>query len=333
MTVKAFRIRSDEAGKISSGFENIPLSEVGSGDVLIRVAFSSINYKDALAATGAGKVVRGFPRIGGIDLAGIVEESANPKFTPGQKVLVTGYGIGEASDGGYAEFARVKSEWVVPLPKNVSLFESMAIGTAGFTAAQCVDRIQLLGITPSQGKVVVTGSSGGVGSQAVGMLANCGYTVIAISGKSDAIGFLKDLGASEVLLRSDLKMGTRPLETSLWAAAVDTVGGETLSWLTRTIHPFGAIAACGLVGGIDIKTTVMPFILRGVSLLGIDSVNCPMDWREKIWQRISTDLRPQHLQRIVRRIPFDTLPGEFSAFLEGAVRGRIVVDIAPELDK
>ncbi|MFZ3223353.1 MAG: oxidoreductase [Rugosibacter sp.] len=331
--MKALRIRSDEAGNISSGFEEIPVSEAGSGDVLIRVAFSSINYKDALAATGAGKVVRGFPRIGGIGLAGIVEESANPKFTRGQKVLATGYGIGEASDGGYAEFARVKSEWVVPLPENLSLFESMAIGTAGFTAAQCVDRIQLLGVTPSQGKVVVTGASGGVGSQAVGMLSSCGYTVVAISGKSDAIEFLNDLGASEVLLRNDVKMGTRPLETPLWAAAVDTVGGETLSWLTRTIQPFGAIAACGLVGGIDIKTTVMPFILRGVSLLGIDSVNCPMDWRGHIWQRLATDLRSQHLQKIVRRIPFDELPGEFSAFLEGAVRGRIVVEIAPDLDQ
>lgn len=331
--MKVLRIRSDEAGKISSGFEEIPVSEAGAGDVLIRVAFSSINYKDALAATGAGKIVRGFPRIGGIDLAGIVEESANPKFTQGQKVLVTGYGIGEASDGGYAEFARVKSEWVVPLPKGLSLFESMAVGTAGFTAAQCVDRLQLLGITPTQGKVVVTGASGGVGSQAIDMLASCGYTVVAISGKQDAIAFLKDLGAAEVLLRGDVKMGARPLETPLWAAAVDTVGGETLAWLTRTIQPFGAIAACGLVGGIDLKTTVMPFILRGVSLLGIDSVNCPMEWREHIWQRISTDLMPRNLQKIVRRVPFDKLPDEFSAFLEGAVRGRIVVDVAPGLDQ
>ena len=331
--MRALRIHSNDSGKISSGLEEVSVTEAGVGEVLIRVAFSSINYKDALAATGAGKVVRGFPRIGGIDLAGVVEESSSPAFTPGQKVLVTGYGIGESSDGGYAEFARVKAEWVVPLPGELSLLESMIIGTAGFTAAQCIDRLQLLGVTPTQGKVIVTGASGGVGSQAVDMLAGCGYAVTALTGKRDAVNFLKELGAAEILMRDDVEMGTKPLETPLWAAAVDTVGGETLAWLTRTIQPFGAISACGLVGGTYLKTTVLPFILRDVSLLGIDSVNCPMAWRKHIWHRISTDLKPRHLQKIARHVTLDNLLGEFDAFLKGTAQGRTVVDIAPGLDK
>jgi acrylyl-CoA reductase (NADPH) len=329
--MKAFRIRS-EAGRILAGFEDVPIAEVGAGEVLIRVAFSSVNYKDALAATGAGKIIRGFPRVGGIDLAGIIEESSDGRFSSGQKVVVTGNGIGEASDGGFAEFARVKAEWVVPVPAGLSLFECMALGTAGFTAAQCVDRLQLLGITPTQGKVAVTGSTGGVGSHAVDMLARCGYTVSAITGKPDAAEYLRGLGAAEVLNRGDIQMGTRPLESPLWAAAVDTVGGETLAWLTRTTQSFGAIAACGLVGGIDLKATVMPFILRGVSLLGVDSVNCPMPWRKRIWRRIATDLKPRNLERIAHRVPFDALPQQFAPFLEGAVRGRIVVAIGPQLD-
>ena len=325
--IKAFRIREADK-KVVSAFENIDSEALDKGEVLVRVAYSSINYKDALAATGAGRIIRRFPCIGGIDLAGTVVESSDARFKSGDSVIATSYDIGVAHDGGYAELARIPGDWVVPLPQGMSLFESMALGTAGYTAALGIQRMELNGLTPSSGPVIVTGATGGVGSLAVDMLAGRGYKVTALTGKPSETPYLKSLGAAEIRDRKSLDLGKiRALEKPQWAGAVDNLGGEYLSWLASSMQPSGTIASIGLAAGMDLKTTVAPFILRGVCLLGIDSGYTPMPVRSGVWQRLATDLRPRHLTEMTRTIEFADLPGAFGAYLEGQVRGRTVVKI------
>jgi acrylyl-CoA reductase (NADPH) len=324
---KAFRIHS-EGGKIAGRFEDLTLEQLGAGEVVIRVAASDINYKDALAATGAGKILRRYPLVGGIDLAGTVETSADARFKPGDAVLVTGCGLSETHDGGYAQFARVPAEWVIPMPAGLDAMTAMSLGTAGFTAALAIHRMEQNGQTPGGGPIVVTGATGGVGSIAVDMLATRGYQVVAVSGKADAGEYLKALGATEVLDRKSLDLGSRPLENARFAGAIDNLGGEVLTWLTRTVDFWGNIASIGLAASPELKTTVMPFILRGVALLGINSSATRREWRLAVWQRIATDLKPRQLARIVTRtIDFAELPQAFPAYIAGGVTGRTVVRI------
>lgn len=309
----------------------LTLDDLNPGDVTLRVTHSSINYKDALAGTGKGRIMRRFPLVAGIDVAGVVVESADARFQPGNRVFVTGYGIGEEHDGGFSSYARVSGDWLVRLPEDFTLHDAMAIGTAGFTAALAIQRMEDNGLLPGSGQVAVTGATGGVGSIAINILAGLGYEVTAITGKAEASGdYLRELGASTILDRATLELGTRPLEKALWAGAVDAVGGPMLAWLTRTADRHASIASCGLAGGIDVHTTVMPFILRGVNVLGIDSVAWPMDKRCALWQRIATDMRPRHLGRIAHTIDFSELPDAFDAFIDGSVTGRTVVRIGAD---
>lgn len=295
---RGLRIDREKEG-IQARLETLHLEDLSPGSVVIRAYYSSVNYKDALAATGKGKIMQRFPLVGGIDVSGVVESSTDPRCRPGDKVLVTGYGLGSDHDGGYAGYVRVPADWVVPLPEGLSLYDAMALGTAGFTAALAIQRMEDNGQRPDRGLVLVTGATGGVGNLAINMLAGLGYPVVALTGKREAVEDLKTLGASQILFRQELEMGQRPLEKGQWGGAVDVVGGDMLSWLTRTVLPWGNIASIGLAGGSELHTTVMPFILRGVSLLGISSADCPMPLRQHIWQRLATDLRPRHLNQIV----------------------------------
>jgi NADPH2:quinone reductase len=298
--------------------------------VVVRVGWSGINYKDALAGTGTSPILRRYPLVGGIDLAGEVVRSDDARYAPGQKVLVTGCGLSETHDGGYAEYARLPGDWLIELPEGMSERDAMTLGTAGFTAALAIHRMEQNGQRPDGGPVVVTGASGGVGSIAVNMLAGRGYEVAAVSGKPDAAPYLRELGAARVLNRSEIDLGSRPLEKALWAGAIDNVGGELLTWLTRTVDFWGNIASIGLAGSADLKTTVMPFILRGVSLLGINSVATPRSTRLEVWKRISTDLRPAKLDRIATRVvDFRDLQGAFGDLLASRVVGRTLVRIRP----
>jgi acrylyl-CoA reductase (NADPH) len=323
----AFKV-FEEGGKISGRIVQVSLDELSEGSVVIKAAYSSVNYKDALAATGSGKIMRRFPLIGGIDVAGTVESSADARFTPGQRVLVTGFDLGVTHDGGYAAFVRVPADWVLPVPPGFSTFDAMAIGTAGFTAALSVVEMERNGLTPSSGPVIVTGATGGVGSIAVQCLAARGYQVTALTGKPQEETYLRSLGAHQILARESVTMGTRPLEKATWAGAVDPVGGETLAWLTRTMMTGGCIASSGLTGGTELHTTVLPFILRGVKLLGIDSVTVPMPTRLEVWRRLATDLKPAKLVEAAREISLDELPSAFEALLKGRARGRYVVRTA-----
>ena len=323
---RAFRV-FEEDGKVHARVVSATLDELSAGDVVIAVTHSSVNYKDALAGTGAGKIIRRFPLIGGIDAAGTVLSSSDARFRAGQAVLVTGYGLGVAHDGGYAGLARVPADWVVAIPSGLSAWEAMAIGTAGFTAALSVVDMEQNGLAPAQGPVIVTGATGGVGSLAVQMLAGRGYRVTALTGKDGEHDYLRAIGATDVLSRNGLQMGTKPLEKPLWAGAVDVVGGETLAWLTRTMMYNGCIANSGLTGGTDLKTTVLPFILRGLKLLGIDSVMCPMAKRVEVWRRLASDLKPKHLRTVAVETGLDDVPKAFATLLEGAARGRYVVNL------
>lgn len=326
-SIQALRVLTGEQG-IHCEINELPRPETGPGEVLIQARWSSINYKDALAATGAGRIMKSLPLTGGIDVAGTVAASRDDRYREGDAVLVTGYGLGVEVDGGYAEYVKVPADWVVPLPAGLTDFQAMALGTAGFTAGLAVVRMEQNGLAPGQGPVIVTGATGGVGSLAVDMLAGLGHKVTALSGKADQAEYLKSLGAAEVMDRHGLEMGERPLEKALWAGAVDSVGGKALAWLTRTMAYRGVIAACGLAGGTELNTTVMPFILRGVSLLGIDSVACPMAQRLEVWRRLATDLKPRHLEAgIARTVPLALLPGVFQGFMDGTVTGRTVVDL------
>jgi NADPH2:quinone reductase len=319
----AFKITND-AGGVRGSLVEATLDQLSPGDVVIRAVFSSVNYKDALAGTGTGKILRRFPLIGGIDVAGIVDASEDERFTPGDEVLVTGYDLGVDHDGGYAAYVRVPGDWVVPIPVGLTLFEAMALGTAGFTAGLAVVRLEQVGVRPERGPVIVTGATGGVGSVAVACLARLGYDVTALTGKTSEEDYLKGLGAATVLNRLTLEMGTRPLEKATWAGAVDAVGGDVLAWLTRTTNYWGAVASTGLTGGTELRMTVMPFILRGVSLVGVDSAMCPMNVRRDVWRRLATDMRPP-LTRIAQTITLDELPQAFATLLAGKARGRYVV--------
>ena len=322
----AYRI-FEENGKSAGRFVDLTLDDLDPGEVVIQTHYSSVNYKDALAATGAGKVVRRFPCVGGVDVAGVVESSNDARFKPGDEVIVTGYGMGVDHDGGFAEYVRVPADWVVPLPQGLTLFDAMAIGTAGFTAALSVHRLEQNELTPGKGKVIVTGATGGVASLAIQMLAQLGYHVVALTGKDSEHDYLKSLGVSEILSRKDLVMGMRPLEKAQWAGALDAVGGDTLAWLTRTMQQNGVIASFGNAGGIELHTTVLPFILRGVRLIGIDSAATAMPLRRQIWQRLATDLHPRLLKQVAHVVPFAELPQVFPLMLQGKLRGRTVVGI------
>jgi NADPH2:quinone reductase len=326
-TFRAFRIHEVDR-KIVARFDEITLDDLCAGEVVARVSCSDINYKDALAATGTGRILRKYPLVGGIDFAGEVVSSTDSRYAPGQKVLVTGCGLSETHDGGYAEFARVQGDWVIPLPSGLGELDSMKLGTAGFTAALAVHRMEANGQRPANGPVVVTGAAGGVGSLAINMLAGRGYEVVAVSGKKEAEGYLREIGAARVLLRQDIDLGSKPMEKALWAGAVDNLGGPLLTWLTRTVDQWGNIASIGLAAGHELTTTVMPFILRGVNLLGINSVLTPRDLRLEVWRRIATDLRPAKLDRICTKVVgFDELPAQFDDFIKGRVTGRTVVRI------
>ncbi|CAN5283457.1 MDR family oxidoreductase [soil metagenome] len=325
---RAYRVHEKD-GRSVAGFEELALDDLSAGDVLIAASHSSVNYKDALAATGRGRILHRFPLIPGIDVAGTVLSSDDRRFTTGDPVLVTGCGIGEDTDGGWSEYVRVKGDCVIPIPDGLDAATAMCLGTAGFTAALAVEKMERNGQRPDQGPIVVTGATGGVGSFAIDMLAGRGYEVVAVTGKSGQADYLEKLGAREVLLRSDIDYGSRPLEKVRWAGAVDQVGGDMLAWLTRTTGWWGNIASIGLAGGHELHTTVMPFILRGVSLLGINSMATPRQQRVAVWQRLAGDLKPTHLSAIAtRNIEFDELPRVFDDYLRGTVTGRTVVRIA-----
>lgn len=319
----------DKAGdEVSGRLTQLSPEQLDAGEVTIRVHYSSINYKDALAATGAGKIIRRFPCVGGIDLSGEVVESADPRFSPGDAVIATSFDIGVSHHGGYAQYARVPAKWVVPLPAGLDLFESMALGTAGFTAALAIVRMEDNGLAPANGPVVVTGATGGVGGLAIDMLARLDYQVVALTGKASEEEYLRHLGASEVKLTSSIDHAkVRPLEAGQWAGAVDNVGGPILHWLLATMKQAGTVASIGNAASHKLETTVFPFILRGVSLLGIDSGFIGFPTRQRVWDRLASDLKPRHLHEITRTIALDALPAAFDDFLQGRVKGRTVVEI------
>lgn len=325
---KAFVINQDENRKVVSGMGTLSADQLDAGEVTIRVHYSSINYKDALAATGAGKIIRRFPCVGGIDLCGEVVDSADARFKAGDKVIATSFDIGVAHHGGYAEYARVPAGWVVPLPAGLDLFEAMALGTAGFTAALGIVRMEDNGLAPARGPVLVTGATGGVGALAIDMLARLGYHVVALTGKEAESDYLKMLGAAEILLRASIDFDkVRPLEAARWAGAVDNVGGQILHWVLASMQQAGTVASIGNAASFNINTTVFPFILRGVSLLGVDSGYMGFPTRQRVWDRLATDLKPRHLAAITRTIAFDELPAAFDDFIHGRVKGRSVVRI------
>jgi NADPH2:quinone reductase len=325
---RAYRI-DEQDGKIVAGFQELTLDDLTEGNVVVKVSHSTINYKDALAATGKGRILRRYPLNGGIDLAGTVAASGDDEFPEGTPVLVNGCGLSETVDGGYSEFARVDSHSLVKVPEGMSCAQAMQIGTAGYTAALAIHRMEQNDQAPDQGPVVVTGATGGVGSIAIDMLAGRGYEAVAVTGKASEEDYLKSIGAARILLRDDIDFGRRPMEKAEWAGAIDNLGGDYLAWLTRTMAYGGNIASIGLAASHELNTTVMPFILRAVCLLGINSVETPRSLRRAVWARIGSDLKPRHLDRIgSRTIAFNDLPDAFQAYIDGTVTGRVVVDIA-----
>jgi acrylyl-CoA reductase (NADPH) len=325
----AFVVRESPSGR-TAGLETLSPSDLPEGELLVQVRYSSLNYKDGLAVTGKGKVIRKFPMVPGIDLAGTVLESRVPAFAEGDEVLVTGWGLGEASFGGYAGLARVKADWVLPVPAGLGARRAMAVGTAGLTAALCVDALWDAGVRPDGREVVVTGAAGGVGSVAVALLARAGFQVAASTGRPAERPFLEQLGASRIVPREELtKPSTRFLESETWAGGVDAVGGAALGTVLRQTAYGGAVAACGLAGGTDLPVTVLPFILRGVRLLGVDSVQAPRDRRERAWARVARDLSPELLDSLTTEIPLAEVPAWSERILAGQVRGRAVVTVVP----
>jgi len=327
---KAYQLTETPDKKIRAEFVERSLDELDPGEVVVRVANSDVNYKDALAATGKGKILRRASCIGGIDFSGTVVSSADARFAKGDAVLAVGYDLGVAHDGGYAEYARVPAEWLSKLPKGMSLWDAMAFGTAGFTAGIGIVRMEHNGLKPQSGPVIVDGATGGVGSIAIAALARLGYHVVALTGKESESDWLKKLGAKEVKLRSSIDFSkTRPLEKASWAGAVDNLGGEVLAWMASTMKVNGVIASIGLAASPSLNTTVLPFILRGVSLLGINSTDSPgPELRREVWRRLATDLRPPLLKEMCRTIAFSQLPAAFDDFIQGKVNRRIVVDLA-----
>ncbi len=315
-----------DAEKVGGRLTTMSAAQLDDGEVTIRVHFSSINYKDALAATGAGKIIRRFPCVGGIDLAGEVVESSDERFAPGDAVIATSFDLGVSHHGGYAQYARVPADWVLALPSGLSLFEAMALGTAGFTAGLAIYRMEANGLRPENGPVVVTGATGGVGGLAIDMLSQLGYEVVALTRKSSEEQYLRELGASSVELVSQIDLAkVRPLERARWAGAVDNVGGPILHWVLAGMKQAGTVASIGNAASIELHTTVFPFILRGVSLLGVDSGYTGFPAREQVWNRLATDLKPRRLHEITRTIDLQALPGAFDDFVQGRVKGRTVV--------
>lgn len=323
-----YLVEKDSSGKFRGHVVRKSIVDLPAGEVLVRVAYSSLNYKDALSATGHPGVTRKFPHVPGIDVAGVVEESHTPLVEAGDEVFITGFDLGQNTWGGFAQYVRVPGKWVMPLPEGLSLREAMIYGTAGLTAGQCTEALQRHGIEPGHGEVVVTGASGGVGSLAVGILAKAGYQAVASTGKIAAHTHLTRLGARRIISRDEVSDASqKPMLPPHWAAAVDTVGGNTLSTLVRSIEHDGAVAACGLVGGVDLPLTVYPFILRGVSLLGIDSVDCPLDVRTRIWHKLAGAWRPKHLESVAsEEIGLDQIGQAVERILAGQTIGRVLVN-------
>ena len=325
---KAYRLTEVDK-KMRAEFVECTLDELDAGELVVRVAYSDVNYKDALAATGKGRILMRPSCIGGIDLAGTVVSSEDPRFAKGDAVLAVGHNIGVKHHGGYAEYARIPADWAVKLPKGMTLWEAMAFGTAGYTAGLAIVRMEHNGLKPANGPVVVDGATGGVGSIAIAALAKLGYAVTALTGKEAESGWLKQLGAKEILLRQSLDLTKiRPMDKSAWAGAVDNLGGEVLAWMASTMKVNGVIASIGLVASPNLNTTVLPFILRGVSLLGINSTDAPTPEEErKVWQRLATDMRPPMLKDMARTVPFADLPKVFDDFINAKVSRRVVVDL------
>lgn len=324
---EAFRIHEDAAG-YRAGVEPITLDELSAGEVIIRVSWSGINYKDALAATGKGRILKRFPLVGGIDVAGTVVQSTSDDFQPGDEVLANGSGLSETRDGGFSEYLRLPGDIVVRLPAGLSPREAMGLGTAGFTAAMSLYRMEANGQRPGMGPIVVTGASGGVGTVAIDLLTAAGYEVHAITGKVEQFDWLEQLGARQCIARRDLHWGQKPLEKATWAGCIDTVGGDMLAGISRVIDLWGNIACCGMAGGQGLHTTVFPMILRGVSLLGISSANCPIELRRKLWDRLGNEWKPPHLDAIIRQeVGLHEMGPVFEQMLAGDALGRTVVKV------
>lgn len=324
-----YLVSKGESNQVNAGITRRDVADLPDGDVLIRVAWSSLNYKDALAAAGRPGVARKYPHIPGIDAAGEIAESSAPQFQAGQKVLVTGYELGAGRWGGWSEYARVPAEWVIPLPEGLTLLDSMRLGTAGFTAALSVDSLKRHGITPQSGEIVVTGATGGVGCLAVLILAKLGYSVVAVTGKTSQHDWLKKLGAKRVITRQDVDIqGGNPLLKAIWAGAVDTVGGNTLATILRSTEIGGCVTACGLVGGVDLQTTVFPFILRGVTLSGIDTGWTRREQRLEIWRHLATDWKPEGLAELSHTVELKDVDAPVQKILAGQIVGRTVVRVA-----
>lgn len=322
---RALRVHQVD-GKIVPRLDTITLDDLSPGDVVIRGEYSSINYKDALATTGKGKILRRFPLVAGVDIAGTVVSSGDARYQPGDVVAVHGCGQSETHDGGFAEYARVPGDWVNKLPAGIDARTAMGLGTAGFTAALAIHRMEQNGQTPDLGPIAVTGATGGVGSVAIALLAGLGFKVTAVTSKTTQDDYLKSLGATDVFHLKGAELGTRPLEKAIWGGAVDNLGGATLAWLTRTVVPYGNIASIGLAQGPELNTTVMPFILRGVSLLGINSVEVPQALRAEVWRRLAGDLKPANLGRIAtREVSLDQVLGVVDGWVDGTITGRCLV--------
>jgi len=327
---KAYKLTETPDKKIRAEFVDVTLDDLDPGDVVVRVAYSDVNYKDALAATGKGKILRRPSCIGGIDFAGTVVSSTDSRFVKGDAVLtVSGEYVGVSHDGGYSPYARVRGDWLTKVPRGLSLWDAMALGTAGYTAGVAVVRMERCGLKPAHGPVVISGATGGVGSVAIAAFARLGYHVVALTGKETESDWLKRLGAKEILLRQSLNLEKiKPLDKATWAGAVDSLGGPVLAWMASTMKENGVIGAVGLAASAELHTWVMPFILRGASLLGINSGDSSNDIRERVWQRLATDMRPPLLKEMARTVPFAELPKVFDDFIDAKVSRRVVIDMA-----
>lgn len=319
---------SEIGGKTTAQIHQLEVSDLPEGEVLVDVAYSSLNYKDGLAVTGTGKIIRSFPMVPGIDFAGTVAESASDKFKPGDEVILTGWGVGERYWGGFAQKARVKADWLVPMPKGLDAKKAMIIGTAGFTAMLCVMTLEEAGLKPDSGKVLVTGAAGGVGSVSVQLLSQRGYHVVAVTGRPESQDYLAALGAKEFIPRAVMARPTRPLEAQTWAGAVDVVGGEMLARILAEMEYGGTVAACGLAGGHELNTTVMPFILRNVSLRGVDSVSCPQERRTLAWERLTAELPESAYDTLGCAIALEEVPQAAQDIIAGRIQGRMLVNMA-----
>ncbi|MGO3327498.1 acrylyl-CoA reductase (NADPH) [Gordonia sp. (in: high G+C Gram-positive bacteria)] len=327
---RALLIDRDDEKKQSVQVANISPDQLPDGDVTVRVAASTLNYKDALAITGASPVVRSFPMVPGIDLAGTVDQSSNPAFAPGDRVVLNGWGVGEKHWGGLAEYARLNGDWLIPLESAFTFEQAMSIGTAGYTAMLCIMALERHGVTPESGEVLVTGAAGGVGSIAVAILAGLGYQVAAATGRAEEADYLTGLGAARIVPRADFTEPGKPLAKEQWAGAIDVVGGQMLANVCAGVKYRGTVAACGLAGGMDFPASVAPFILRGVTLAGVDSVMCPVDERREAWRRLARDLDPAVLEPVTTTAALDDCPGLADDLIAGTIRGRIVVPISAD---